>query len=145
MHPCKFANCLSSNNFLSGSQTLREVGTNCAGYAEFLFSDVGVTREQSLPGREFRLGVIQQQRPGFCLTKTLSQTIIGGMVMSTENRQYLSTKDAAEMLKVSQVRVRQFCQDGRIGQKVGDRYLILREEVLQFMRKDRPVGRPTEN
>jgi excisionase family DNA binding protein len=67
------------------------------------------------------------------------------MVMSTENRQYLSTKDAAELLKVSQVRVRQFCQEGRIGQKVGDRYLILRDEVLQFLRKDRPVGRPTEN
>jgi excisionase family DNA binding protein len=65
------------------------------------------------------------------------------MVVSSEK--YLSTKDAAKLLKVSQVRVRQFCQEKRIGQKVGDRYLILRDEIEQFLRKDRPSGRPSEN
>lgn len=62
------------------------------------------------------------------------------MVVSTEK--YLSTKDAAKLLNVSQVRVRQFCQEGRIGQKVGDRYLILRDEVQKFLSHERPNGRP---
>jgi excisionase family DNA binding protein len=65
------------------------------------------------------------------------------MVVSTEK--FLSTKDAAKLLNVSQVRVRQFCQEGRIGQRVGNRYLILRDEIVDFLRKDRPKGRPAEN
>jgi len=54
----------------------------------------------------------------------------------------LSCEQAAEVLKVTPIRVRQFCQEGRIGQKVGGQWVIPRDELDQFARIPRDTGRP---
>jgi len=54
---------------------------------------------------------------------------------------YLSVTQAAKALGLSAVRVRQFCQEGRIGEKCGNFYLISQRELLAFSKLDRPAGR----
>ena len=54
----------------------------------------------------------------------------------------LTVSQAAEELGVSSVRVRQFCQQGRIGEKVGPLWLIAEKELLRFAGKPRPHGGP---
>jgi excisionase family DNA binding protein len=44
----------------------------------------------------------------------------------------ITTTEAAEMLGVSEERVRQLCQAGEIGRKFADRWLLTREEVEDF-------------
>jgi hypothetical protein len=57
------------------------------------------------------------------------------------NEKMYSTTEASKILQVSVIRVRQFCQEGRIGRKVGERYVIFEKELLEFARKSRPRGR----
>jgi excisionase family DNA binding protein len=54
----------------------------------------------------------------------------------------LDTKEAAKALNVSESRVRQFCQAGRLGKKFSGQYFILREELQRFMTEVRTNGRP---
>ena len=54
----------------------------------------------------------------------------------------LSCDEAAVELGVTSIRVRQFCQEGRIGQKVGGRWVIPRDELEQFVKIPRETGRP---
>ena len=54
----------------------------------------------------------------------------------------LSTKDAAQILHLSEPRVRQLCQQGRLGTKVGRQWIITSAELKAFKNKPRPDGRP---
>jgi len=55
----------------------------------------------------------------------------------------LTVNDAAEVLGVSPERVGQICRQGRLGQKVGERWVIPRDELEQFRRIPRKRGRPS--
>lgn len=52
----------------------------------------------------------------------------------------LSTADAAKALDINERRVRQLCQDGRMGQKVGDTWVITLEDIER--NRERKPGRP---
>ena len=54
----------------------------------------------------------------------------------------LDVKQAAEVLGVTPARVRQLAGEGRIGQKVGARWVFTRENLEAFAKLDRPAGRP---
>ena len=54
---------------------------------------------------------------------------------------YVTTTEAAEVLGVSSIRVRQFCQEGRLGRKIGDRWIISRDELRSFQKIPRERGR----
>lgn len=58
--------------------------------------------------------------------------------------QIVSTKEAAEILDVTEGRVRHFLKEKRFGHKVGGRYIIFRDEIKRFAEQDRPKGRPPE-
>jgi hypothetical protein len=58
------------------------------------------------------------------------------------NEQVVSTRAAALMLKVSEGRVRQFCQSGRLGQKFAGRFMISIQELQRFAEQNRKPGRP---
>ena len=62
--------------------------------------------------------------------------------MSMSTLDLLSINDAAGELGVSPERVGQFCREGRLGQKVGERWVIPRDELEQFRRIPRRRGRP---
>lgn len=58
-----------------------------------------------------------------------------------ELRNLLDTKEVAARLGVSEQRVRQFCEEGRLGkQKFAGRWVITEAELRAF--KLRPTGRP---
>jgi excisionase family DNA binding protein len=57
---------------------------------------------------------------------------------------YLTVSQAADYLGLTPVRVRQFCQQGRIGEKVGNFWLIPRGELRRFSRKSRTPGNPNK-
>jgi len=59
--------------------------------------------------------------------------------MSTE---YLTTAEAAAELDLSEIRVRQLCQDGRLGRKIGRNWAITRSQLEKFRELDRPAHRP---
>ncbi len=59
--------------------------------------------------------------------------------MSTE---YLTTVEAAAELRLSEIRVRQLCQDGRLGRKIGRNWAITRSQLEKFRELDRPSHRP---
>jgi len=50
--------------------------------------------------------------------------------------------EAARMLGLSKARIRQFCGEGRLGFKVGSRWIFTRAEIDQFASESRPLGRP---
>jgi excisionase family DNA binding protein len=52
----------------------------------------------------------------------------------------LSTSEAAQRLQLSEIRVRQFCAERRIGQKVGKRWVISAAELDQFAKIPRFGG-----
>ena len=54
----------------------------------------------------------------------------------------LDVTQAAEYLKVSPQRIRQFCGAGRLGQKVGNQWIITESELEEFAQKPRPPGVP---
>lgn len=61
--------------------------------------------------------------------------------MSKKSDKLLSVKDAAEVLELSEPRVKQLIYDGRLeAQKVGNQWII-NESALDAV-KDRPNGRP---
>ena len=62
--------------------------------------------------------------------------------MSVANTNLLTTAEAAAELGVTAVRVRQLCQEGRLGEEFGDRWVITREEIERFKQIPRINGRP---
>jgi len=64
--------------------------------------------------------------------------------MSVSTLSLVSVNEAAEALGVSPGRVRQFCREGRLGQQVGDRWVIPRDELEQFRKIPRDHGRPPQ-
>jgi excisionase family DNA binding protein len=56
---------------------------------------------------------------------------------------YVTSKDAAKMLRVCRSRIDQFCRAGRLTfVMVGNARLILRADVERMKATDRPVGVP---
>lgn len=63
--------------------------------------------------------------------------------MSKQPDEPLSVKDAAEIIGVSERRVRQFCAAGKLGKRVGPRmFVITRREAEAFAKIERPPGNP---
>lgn len=54
----------------------------------------------------------------------------------------LSVVQAANRLGLSKGRIQQFCKEGRIGQLVGDVYVIHEDELKKFAKQPRKPGRP---
>ena len=61
------------------------------------------------------------------------------VAMSTEPKIY-TVSQAAQRLDLSAVRVRQFCQEGRIGRKLGNLWVIEDNELRRFAAKKRIPG-----
>ena len=62
--------------------------------------------------------------------------------MSVSTLSLVSVIEAADFLGITTERVRQFCREGRLGQQVGDRWVIPEDELKQFAKIPRPNGRP---
>jgi len=54
----------------------------------------------------------------------------------------LSIPEAAERLGLSPSLVRRYCRQGRLGQRVGGRWVISEIELVRFDKEPRPVGYP---
>lgn len=55
--------------------------------------------------------------------------------------EYLSTREAADLLGLSKARIDQFCRDGRLPSvTVGNARIILRADVVAFRKQKRPAG-----
>lgn len=52
----------------------------------------------------------------------------------------IGIREAAKLLDVSVVRVRQFAAQGRIGNRIAGRYLFTRAEITAFKSRARPTG-----
>lgn len=56
---------------------------------------------------------------------------------------FLTVTEAAEILRVSEIRVRQFFNRGRIpGRRAGQQIFLEADKVKEFSREERPPGRP---
>ena len=62
--------------------------------------------------------------------------------MSTLN--LLNVDKAAQELDLSPARVRRLCLEGRLGQKVGGRWVVPEDELRMFAQIPRRPGRPPE-
>lgn len=65
--------------------------------------------------------------------------------MSVSSLPLVSVDEAAEFLKITPGRVRQFCREGRLGQRVGEKWVISRDELEQFAKIPRNHGRPPQS
>lgn len=68
-------------------------------------------------------------------------TILYGMV-TMNKKEMLSVKEAAQVLGLSAIRVRQLCKSQNLGKIVGNSYVILRSDLEHFAARDRKPGRP---
>jgi excisionase family DNA binding protein len=57
----------------------------------------------------------------------------------------MTAEEAAEELGLTPQRVREFCQQGRLGRRVGRQWVITREELERFKQTPRPPGRPRKS
>lgn len=57
------------------------------------------------------------------------------------SRKEYTTAEAAEYLDLTQDRVQQFCQQGRLGRKIGRNWSITGSQLKTFAALDRPAGR----
>jgi len=55
---------------------------------------------------------------------------------------YYTTAEAADVLGLSQIRVKQFCAEGRLGRKIGRHYAITLAQLRKFQAIERRPGRP---
>ncbi len=62
--------------------------------------------------------------------------------MMNKMTKYLTTTQAAARLGLSESRVRQFCQVGWMGRKIGRNWAITETELAAFKRINRPAGNP---
>lgn len=54
----------------------------------------------------------------------------------------MTVSEVAKELGITENTVRVYCQQGRLGQKIGRQWLITREELEAFKKTRRPPGRP---
>lgn len=54
----------------------------------------------------------------------------------------LTVADVARELGITQVTVRRYCLEGRLGRKVGRQWLVTRQQLDAFKAQRRPPGRP---
>jgi len=54
----------------------------------------------------------------------------------------LTPTQAAERLGLSLSLIQRYCRQGRLGQRVGGRWLITPEQLAEFERQPRRVGKP---
>jgi hypothetical protein len=54
----------------------------------------------------------------------------------------LTVAQVSKELSISENRVREYCQGGRLGRKVGRQWIITRAELDEFKVKPRRAGRP---
>lgn len=54
----------------------------------------------------------------------------------------MTVDEVAVELELTPQRVREFCQQGRLGRRVGRQWVITREELDAFKELPRPPGRP---
>lgn len=54
----------------------------------------------------------------------------------------LTPEQVANELNLSSTLIRRYCRQGRLGQKLGGRYLITRQELDKFKAIPRKVGKP---
>ena len=57
----------------------------------------------------------------------------------------LTVKQVAKELGLSENRVREFCQEGRLGEKVGHQWIITRAELEEFKQIPRKRGNPRKH
>lgn len=62
--------------------------------------------------------------------------------MATGTTELLTPEDVAARLRIRESLVRRYCQQGRIGRKIGDRWFITPEELREFRKIPRHPGRP---
>lgn len=65
-----------------------------------------------------------------------------GSIMNMTRAKYFTTAEAAEKLGLDERRVRQFCEAGRLGVKIGRNWAISEADLKRFAKKPRAVGRP---
>ena len=58
---------------------------------------------------------------------------------------FVTVDEAADIIGVSDVRIRQFCREKRLGTLLGTRWLITEDEAHEFAEKVRPNGRPKKS
>lgn len=58
------------------------------------------------------------------------------------NMEIISSEDAANELGISVITLRKHCQDGKLGTKFGNSWLITRQELEEFKKNRRKPGRP---
>ena len=56
--------------------------------------------------------------------------------------QLLGIPQAAERLNLSTSIVRRYCRQGRLGGKVGGRWVVPSDQLEQFVKEPRPTGYP---
>lgn len=54
----------------------------------------------------------------------------------------LTAKQVAIELDISHSLVRRYCREGRLGQKIGGRYIITSDDLEKFKQIPRKVGKP---
>jgi excisionase family DNA binding protein len=67
-------------------------------------------------------------------------TELGNNIMNTQ--EFLSVEEAAAELGVTARRVRQICEQGLLGQRIGSVWAISRRELNEFKQIERKPGRP---
>ena len=64
------------------------------------------------------------------------------ILLYNEGVKLMSIKDAAERLNMSATRLREHCQKGRLGTKIGRTWVITSDELERFRQQERRRGRP---
>lgn len=55
---------------------------------------------------------------------------------------FLTTSQVANELGITETTVRRYCNEGRMGTKIGRQWLITRDELDRFKKSRREPGRP---
>ena len=58
---------------------------------------------------------------------------------------YYNTTEAAKKLKLSDRMVRNYCERGELGERIGRNWAITQAEITRFRKIPRKLGRPTVN
>jgi excisionase family DNA binding protein len=84
-------------------------------------------------------------RQGVSLTdvEMLLSDLANSEIDDDDQARHLTTRQAAEVLGISETRIRQLCQEGRMGKRVGRDWVITPEEIEA--NRVRKPGRPAKS